>query len=75
MAGTMHPHKRRAVVRFLKSLGFLYARRNGPHDVFQHPDGRLTYVPRGSTIRAGTSRDIAKEINMPPQLFDKLVGR
>ncbi len=71
----MHPHKRRAVVRFLKSLGFRFARRNGPHDVFTHPDGRLTSVPRGSTIRAGTSREIAKEIDMPPQLFDTLVSR
>jgi predicted RNA binding protein YcfA (HicA-like mRNA interferase family) len=71
----MQSHNRRDVVRLLHFLGFRCAGSSGPHDVFRHPDGRLTSVPRHATIPAGTCRTIARHIQMLPQRFDRLVRR
>jgi predicted RNA binding protein YcfA (HicA-like mRNA interferase family) len=69
----MRSHNRRAVVRLLLFLGFHSV--GGPHEKFVHPNGRLTLVPRHSTISAGTCREIARDIGISTQRFDRLVRR
>jgi len=48
-------------VRALLGLGFALRRPGGRHDVFAHPDGRLTAIPRHAIIPPGTCRDIARD--------------
>ncbi|HZO95688.1 MAG TPA: type II toxin-antitoxin system HicA family toxin [Candidatus Baltobacteraceae bacterium] len=71
----MRSHNRRDVVRVLHALAFALLRARGRHDVFGHADGRLTAVPRHAIIPAGTCREIAREIRLIPETFDKMVRR
>ncbi|MBV8368491.1 MAG: type II toxin-antitoxin system HicA family toxin [Candidatus Eremiobacteraeota bacterium] len=73
MAGTMREHNRRAVVRLLLSFGFRSL--GGPHEKFVHSNGRLTVVPRQTTISAGACRKIVRQVGISPQRFDRMVRR
>jgi predicted RNA binding protein YcfA (HicA-like mRNA interferase family) len=62
----------REVIRRLKRLGFVYFRQaKGSHEIYRHPDGRWTMVPRhaGRTISGRTMKAILKDIGMAVQDF------
>ncbi|MDE3089358.1 MAG: type II toxin-antitoxin system HicA family toxin [Chloroflexota bacterium] len=57
----------REVIAKLRKLGFVYYRAaKGSHEIYRHPDGRWTMVPRhaGKTISRRTMRSILNDIRM-----------
>ncbi len=57
----------REVIAKLRKLGFVYYRTaKGSHEIYRHPDGRWTMVPRhaGKTISKHTMKSILRDIGM-----------
>ena len=57
----------REVIAKLRKLGFVYYRSaEGSHEIYRHPDGRWTMVPRhaGKTISRRTMKSILNDIRM-----------
>ena len=57
----------RQVIAKLRKLGFIYYRTaKGSHEIYRHPDGRWTMVPRhaGKTISRPTMKSILRDIQM-----------
>ena len=57
----------REVIAKLRKLGFVYYRSaKGSHEIYRHPDGRWTMVPRhaGKTISRRTMKSILNDIRM-----------
>ncbi len=55
------------VIAKLKKLGFVHYRTaKGSHEIYRHPDGRWTMVPRhaGKTISLPTMKAILRDIGM-----------
>ena len=54
------------VIKKLKKAGFQKGRKGSNHDIYKHPDGRMTPVPRhkGKDIPIGTLRKIEKLSNV-----------
>lgn len=65
----------RRVERALLRLGFLPVRQRGSHVLFQHPDGRVTVVPRHprEPVRAGLLRQIIRDARVTPEEFLALI--
>lgn len=63
--------KARDMMRVLSLLGFKEIRQRGSHIFFQHPDGRVTLVPKhgGEDIGRGLLRQILQEIELTPEQF------
>ncbi len=55
--------KRKDVVKLLKSNGFI-SRGGTNHEMFAHPDGRTTIVPRHREIKELTFRLIKKQAGL-----------
>jgi len=57
----------RQIIARLKKLGFVFYRQaKGSHEIWRHPDGRWTMVPRhaGKTISRRTMKAILKDIGL-----------
>lgn len=67
--------KARDLIRILNKIGFKRVRQSGSHIFFQHPDGRITLVPKhgGEDIGRGLLRQILREIELTPEDFLKHV--
>lgn len=67
--------KARDIIRALKRAGFYEVRQKGSHLCFKHSDGRFTLVPRhgGEGIGRGLLRQILREINVSPKIFEKFL--
>lgn len=62
----------REVIARLKKLGFVFYRQaKGSHEIWRHPDGRWTMVPRhaGKTISRRTMKSILKDIRISADDF------
>ena len=65
----------RQVIKRLRKLGFEFHRQaKGSHEIWRHPDGRWTTVPRhaGKTISRRTMKAILKDIGLDGDEFLKL---
>lgn len=72
MSGKLPVLKDREVIARLRKLGFeFYRQAKGSHEIWRHPDGRWTMVPRhaGKTISKRTMRSILKDIGMSAEEF------
>ena len=63
----------RRMIQFLRSLGFVEARRKGSHRFYIHPDGRTATVPdhRGEDLGRGIVRAILRDIDVSPKEFHR----
>ena len=60
---------------FLKSIGFNLTSANGPHEKYNHPNGRMVLVPKqntGETFRIGTFMKMLGEMGLSKPEFLKL---
>lgn len=65
----------RQVIKRLRKLGFgFYRQAKGSHEVWRHPDGRWTMVPRhaGKTISRRTMKAILDDIGLNSDEFLKV---
>ena len=50
------------LIKILESLGFIFQRSKGSHQLFRHPDGRRTVVPvHTKDLKTGTLLSILKQ--------------
>ncbi len=64
--------KYREVVKRLRKLGFVFYRQGkGSHEIWRHPDGRWTTVPRhgSKTISRRTMKAILDDVGMDGDEF------
>jgi len=61
------------IMKVLTALGFHRVRQTGSHIFFQHPDGRVTIVPKHGRedIGRGLLRQILREIDLGSDEFSK----
>lgn len=66
--------KAKDVIRRLKKLGFVEARKKGSHVILQNLSGWSTVVPvhKGEDIGKGLLRAILREANVTPEEFFEL---
>lgn len=65
----------RDVVKRLRKLGFaLYRQAKGSHEIWRHPDGRWTTIPRhgSKTISRRTIKSILNDVGMSGDDFHAL---
>lgn len=65
----------KALIKFLKKMGFIPIRTKGSHIFLQHPDGRVTTVPVHSneTIGVGLLLKILKDCDIDKNDFIKMI--
>jgi len=63
----------KAMIEFLKSLGFELLRQRGSHKFFRHADGRTATVPdhQGEDLGRGITAQILKDIQATREEFMK----
>jgi len=61
----------REAIRYLESLGFAQARKEGRHKFFRHRDGRTAAIPdhRGEYLGRGILSKVLRDAGMAPQQF------
>ncbi len=62
------------LIKILLKQGFIQIRQKGSHVRLENPDGRKTTVPlhSGENVGVGLLRKILRDVNLPPDQFDKL---